>query len=123
MAKNEENCGPTKNSNRQARLANENGLSVPTIPLQASTYPIATFDDYIVESSRRFDIEKNEKNMLYAFIDLLGLSEQYEEFRKEFSDFNPHELCLIILGLDRSCRSADSYLDCATLPMFLKSNN
>ena len=49
-------------------------------------------------SIESFNIEKNEKNLLYAFLLALNLIDKFQEFKQEFLDVNPYELCLTILS-------------------------
>ena len=99
MAKTMKDANGLNNSMSVAREACESGKSMATIQLHVSNpYGIVCFADLSAEMQKHFDVEKNEKNMLYAFILALNLSDEFQKFKKEFSGVNPHELCLTILS-------------------------
>jgi len=100
MTKTNENASRVNNSSSHAREACESGVSVATIQLQVSNpYSIACFDDFIAEATRRFEVEKNEKNRLYSFLISQGLLDVYAEFIRYNKSDDWHDTCLRQLEL------------------------
>ena len=51
-----------------------------------------TFSDVIAEVEKRFRVEKDCKNMAYAFITQYGLLDQFKQFSKTFANEDPHKM-------------------------------
>ena len=98
MTKTNENANGVNNSISVARAACESGTPVATIQLQETNpYQVACFKDFLTEALRRFEVEKNEKNRLYAFILGRGLLPQYADYCSNMKVADPHAACMSIL--------------------------
>lgn len=53
-----------------------------------------TFSDVIAEVEKRFQIEKDCKNMAYAFIMQNGLLERFQQFSITFTNEDPHKMTI-----------------------------
>ena len=51
-----------------------------------------TFSDVIAEIEKRFQIEKDCKNMAYAFITQYGLLDQFKQFSETFANEDHHKM-------------------------------
>jgi hypothetical protein len=52
------------------------------LPIQSNEHGIPCIEDFLNEVQRRFDVEKNIKNNLYAFIMEHGLFNELKEFSR-----------------------------------------
>ena len=50
------------------------------LPIQSNSYGIPCAEDFLAEIQRMYDVEKNIKNNLYAFILELGLFDELKEY-------------------------------------------
>lgn len=74
--------------------------STATIQLQCTNpHSIPTFEAFINEAVKRFEVEKNAKNNVYSFILSHGLLNEFCEFCEMTKSDNPHQDCLKSLGL------------------------
>ena len=90
---------PERNIIRQSPTGTKS-KSIATIQLQVSNpYGIACFTDLADEMQKRFNVEKNEKNRLYAYLMYRGLASDYAEFIRYNHSDNLHETCLNHLEL------------------------
>jgi len=59
------------------------------LPIQSNEYGIPCIGDFLDEVQRRFDVEKNIKNNLYAFILERGLFSQLKEYSQSHDMSSP----------------------------------
>ena len=101
MTKEMKNYSSTNNSNANVTSNSTKTVSVATVQLQCSNpYSIPTFEDFINEAARRFEIECDAKNRAYSFILSRGLLNEFSKFSQmgSYSD-NPHTDCIAQLKL------------------------
>lgn len=81
MPKNLEIKVAVNNSTRYSAARHEKAPSTTLVELNCSNpYSIPTFDAFISETQRLFDVECNAKNKAYAFILSKGLINEFDEF-------------------------------------------
>ena len=79
------------NSTRNSALGHETATSVATVQLTCNNpYSIPTFDAFIDEAKRLFDIECDAKNRAYAFIIEKGLIREFASYCHLHANDNPH---------------------------------
>jgi len=81
---------------------------------------IACFSDFLVEIQRQYEIEKNIKNNLYAFIMQRGLLKELRAYSTEYDmTKNGHERALtsLIMGLPENTNTGTENIE------FLKKEN
>lgn len=84
-----------KCSNTRTTSSHETATSVATIQLQCSNpYSIPTFEDFLNQLHKEFEIEKNCKNQAYYFILSSNLFDEFAEFCKNYHSGDPHKDCL-----------------------------
>lgn len=59
------------------------------LPIQSNEYGIPCIGDFLDEVQRRFDVEKNIKNNLYAFILERGLFNELKEYSQSHDMSSP----------------------------------
>ena len=59
------------------------------LPIQSNEYGIPCIGDFLDEAQRRFDVEKNIKNNLYAFILERGLFNELKEYSQSHDMSSP----------------------------------
>jgi hypothetical protein len=59
------------------------------LPIQSNEYGIPCIEDFLDEVQRRFDVEKNIKNNLYAFILERGLFNELKEYSQSHDMSSP----------------------------------
>lgn len=62
-------------------------------------YSVPVFDDFLSEVRRRFETEKNAKNISYSFIIQMGLLRQFREFAEHYKSLDHHEACIDMLDM------------------------
>jgi hypothetical protein len=83
-----------QNTPKRDRHTHDTGTSTATLSLQVSNpYSIVCFADLVREVQRVYDVEKDAKNSLFAFILSRGLLEEYKEFMRVPCD-DYHKSCL-----------------------------
>ncbi|MDE6860924.1 MAG: hypothetical protein K2J65_10995 [Duncaniella sp.] len=95
MPKNSEIKVAANNSTRNSASSHETATSVATVKLLCDNpHSIPTFDAYIAEVKRRFDIECNAKNRAYAFILEKGLLNEFKQHDKEYRNEDAHSIAV-----------------------------
>lgn len=79
MTKTTKNCGTVNHSIHTSTSAHDTSIATVQLPV-SNPYSIACFEDFIDEVRRRFEVEKNAKNIAYAFILSQGLLSEFTEF-------------------------------------------
>lgn len=98
MPKSEGNKVAANNSTRNSASGHETATSVATIQLHCSNpYSIPTFEDFLQEVQKRFEIESNAKNKAYHFICANGHLEDFIAFCREHYDDDYHAGCVASL--------------------------
>lgn len=74
----------------------EGSINITTIETEvlSNESEIVCFEDLLYEATKRFDIEKNIKNELYAFLAHRGLMDEYMKFSANYRNGlydGPHE--------------------------------
>lgn len=75
----------TKNDHR----AKHTQTATIQLPIQSNDYGIPCIEDFLAEAQRLFDVEKNIKNNLYAFIMEHGLFNELKEYSRNHDMSSP----------------------------------
>ena len=95
------NCKNVKDSNVYATSAHETRTTA-TIQLPISNdHGIPVLQDFLAEVQRQYDVEKNIKNNLYAFILQEGLFEKLKRYEKLYDTSLPggHARAVAVLSI------------------------
>lgn len=94
-----------KFSNMQTKKRENRAKRVRTATIKlpiANSHGIPVFSDFLAEVQRRFDVEKNIKNNLYAFIIQQGLMDEYTKYQASHDMTSPdgHNRAVASLALN-----------------------
>ena len=90
-----------KKSDKPQGHKNGNGAtSIATVQLQCNNpYSIPTFESFIFEAHKMFEVEKDAKNRAYSFILSCGLYNEFSEFCKKSAGRDQYVDCIDLLRL------------------------